>query len=65
LKVEKKVYYFENKHSLPSPKKTTGVGIETNIPKKLESNNYAGTFDCRTMALKIIRQYFFASQRET
>jgi len=41
LKVEKRVYYFENKHSFPSPQKTLGVRVETNIPK-IESSNYAG-----------------------
>jgi len=34
LKVEKKVYYFENKHNFPSPHKTLGVCVEANIPKK-------------------------------
>jgi len=44
LKVEKKVYYFENKHNLFLPRtETLGVRVETNITKKLESNNYAGT----------------------
>jgi len=34
LKVEKKVYYFENRHNFHSPtKKTLGVRVETNIPK--------------------------------
>ena len=33
LKVENKVYYFENKHNFPSPHKTLGVYVETNIPK--------------------------------
>jgi len=33
LKVEKKVYSFENKHNFPSPQKTFGVRVETNIPK--------------------------------
>jgi len=34
LKVEKKIYYFENKHNFPPPK-VHGVGlrVETNIPK--------------------------------
>jgi len=32
LNVEKKVYYFESKHNFPSPKKTLGVCVETNIP---------------------------------
>jgi len=31
-KVEMKVYYFENKHNFPSPEKTLGVRVETNIP---------------------------------
>ena len=43
LKIEKNVYYFENKHNVPySTKKTLEVRVETNN-KKLESNNYAGT----------------------
>jgi len=33
LKVEKKVYYFENKHSFSSPPKMLGLREETNIPK--------------------------------
>jgi len=33
LKVEKKVYYFENKHNFPCPQKMFGVRVETNIPK--------------------------------
>ena len=33
LKVEKKVYYFENKHNSPSPQKTFGLRVETNTPK--------------------------------
>jgi len=45
LKVEKNVYYFENKHKFSFPQKMLGVRVrvEINIPKKLESNNYAGT----------------------
>jgi len=33
LNVEKKAYYFDNKHNFPSPEKTLGVRVETNIPK--------------------------------
>jgi len=32
-KVEKKIYYFENKHNFSSPQKMLGVRVETNIPK--------------------------------
>ena len=33
LKVEKKVYYFENRHDFHSPPKNAWVRVETNIPK--------------------------------
>ena len=33
LKVEKKVYYFENKHNFPFSHKTLGVCVEANTPK--------------------------------
>jgi len=49
LKVEKKVDSFENKHNFPPSKKTLGVRVETSIPKKLESNNYAGTLPGRCL----------------
>jgi len=41
LKVDKKVYYFENKHNFPS-KNAWGTRRDKHT-KKLESNNYAGT----------------------
>jgi len=43
LKVEKKVYYFENRHNFHfPPKKRLGTRRDEHT-KKLESNNYAGT----------------------
>jgi len=42
LKVEEKVYYFENKQNFPStPKNAWGTRRDKHT-KKLESNNYAG-----------------------
>jgi len=32
LKVEKKVYYFENRHNFHCPPKNAWVRVETNIP---------------------------------
>jgi len=52
LKVDKKVYYFENKHNFPQ-KNACGTRRDKHT-KKLESNNYAGTSPW---------QVFFASQR--
>ena len=44
LKVEKKVYYFENKPNFPSsPKKNAWGTRRDKHTKKLESNNYADT----------------------
>jgi len=44
LKVEKKVYYFKNKHKLfLQPKQNVWVTRRDKHTKKLESNNYAGT----------------------
>ena len=37
LKVEKKVYYFENRHNFHSPQKNACVRVETNIPKNLKA----------------------------
>jgi len=42
LKVEKKVYYFENKHNFPPPQKCLGA-LRDKHTKKLESDNYANT----------------------
>jgi len=33
VKVEKKVYYFENRHNFYSPQKNAWVRVETNIPQ--------------------------------
>jgi len=43
LKVEKKVYYFENKYNFPSSLKTAWGTRRDKHTKKLESNSYAGT----------------------
>jgi len=43
LKVDKKVYYFENKHNFPSHQKNAWGTRRDKHTKKLESNNYAGT----------------------
>jgi len=43
LKVEKKVYYFENKHIFPSPQENVWGTRGEKHTKKLESNDYAGT----------------------
>ena len=43
LKVEKKVYYFENRHNFHSPQKNAWGARRDEHNKKLESNNYAGT----------------------
>jgi len=65
LKVEKKVYYFENKHNFPLTSQKRSGTRRNKHAKKLESNNYAGTLPfelegiyCITRALKTIRQYF-------
>jgi len=42
LKVEKKIFYFENKHN--STQKTLGVRVATNVPK-----HYAGTLPGRCL----------------
>ena len=43
LKVEKKVYYFENRHNYHSPQKKRLGTRRDERTQKLESNNYAGT----------------------
>jgi len=62
LKVEKKVYCFENKHNLSSPTKNAWGTCRHKHTKKLQSNNYAGTLPLKVFiasrALKMIRQYF-------
>jgi len=35
--VEKKVYYFENKHNFPSPQKNVWVRVETYMPKNAKA----------------------------
>jgi len=50
LKVEKMVYYFENKHNFPSPHKRLGVCVETNIPKNSKA------------IMQFARKLFIASQ---
>ena len=48
LKVEKKIYYFENKHNFPPPKSAWGRPTRRDKhTKKLDSNNYAGTLPCK------------------
>jgi len=42
LKVEKKIYYFENKHNFPSPRKNARGTRRDKHTKKLESNKKAG-----------------------
>jgi len=43
LKVEKKVYYFENKHNFPFSQKNVLGTRRSKRTKKFESNNYPGT----------------------
>ena len=62
MKVEKKVYYFENKHNFhPPPEKTLGVRVEMNIPKNSKAIimlalDLEGVYSI-PRALKMIRQY--------
>jgi len=43
LKVEKKVYYFENKRNFPSPQENVWGTRRDKHTKTLASNDYAGT----------------------
>ena len=64
LKIEKNVYYSENKHNVPShPKNDWSTGRDKHT-KKLESNNYAGVLPRKVFIAsqghwKKIRKYFF------
>ena len=71
LKIEKNVYYFENKHNVPySTKKTLEVRVETNIPKTSKAIIMLALCPGRCLLHhkgieNHIRQYFSTSQRET
>jgi len=71
LKIEKNVYYFENKHNVPySTKKALEVRVETNITKNSKAIIMLALFPGRCLLQhkgieNYIRQYFSTSQRET